>query len=52
MPGAAPPAADVAATPEALSGDGEVPPAARPTAPQPPVTHEALDPQDISRTDP
>ncbi len=52
VPGEAPPAAGVAVTPEALPGDGEVPQAPRPAAPQPPVTHEALDPQDISRTDP
>jgi hypothetical protein len=35
-----------------LAGDEDPQAAARHAAPQPPVTHEALDPQDISRTDP
>ena len=47
------PAAGAAVAPEALAGDEEVPQAgARQAAHRPPVTHEALDPQDITRTDP
>ena len=47
------PAAGAAVAPEALADDEEAPQAgARQAAPRPPVTHEALDPQDITRTDP
>ncbi len=47
-PDADAPAAGAAAAPEGLPGHAQLPQA----APQPPVTHEALDPQDVGGTGP